>query len=221
MTLTRRERILIIFGLVLISAVVYVFYFLIPFFNGTGDAMRKISEAQAQIALLNSKVKMSGDLKSEIATLQEQLKGSDASMPEGIDHARILLYLKEVTDSRAADVSVAMPEEPALSGSFQTQAVNLDFRSDYTGFEKIVAALKENKLYNRVTFLNAEYTPAESQTGADTAGTPAQATPPDKNVLKVHIELCFYALQPAEGAAPAPPLEPSATQRTADLFPKK
>lgn len=224
MTLSRREKIMIIGGLILVSLTAYIFYFFMPYQSGISDATKRLNGAKSQIGLLNTKKTMSAQLKNEIASLSDELKGSGSAIPTGVDHASILLYLQGLTDGRAEKVAIAIPKEPELQNGFLLQAVTVDFQTSYSEMLQIIGGLKENKLYNRVTFINAAYTPPAAQDTANGTTVPEATEAPSltagSNVINVHIELNFYALPPTAGQQPAEPLPPSNGDRESSLFPK-
>lgn len=221
MTLTRRERIMVVAGAVIVTLTAYIFYFLIPYINDTGDAARRYSEARSQLNLLKTKQAMSTQLQEEIDNLNGQLKGAGASVPDGIDHARILLYLKKITTGRAESLSVSMPNDPEIINRFLVQGVALDFNTTYPELLGIVADLKKNELYSRVSYLDVGYAQAEATAQPGVEASTEPAGPPDVNVLKVHLELSFFAMQPEGGKPATQPEAPSATQRSSSLMPEK
>lgn len=227
MTLTRREKILIITGLIVVSLAAYAMYFLIPFFNNTNDANTRTITAQGELNTLNGKLAMSKLVKDEIASLNSQLKSQGTAIPSGIDHARILLYLKELTDGKATGVNIQVSGDTAIENRFLLQPVTVDFQTTYPMLTKILENLKKNGLYNQVTFLKVDYVPATEMGIAPAATTePADSAYPvqtaaDKNILAVHLEMSFYALQPSDSEQPQPVLTPASTDRNTSLFPLK
>lgn len=239
MTLTRREKIIIAVGAVLISATAYVLYFLIPTINNSAAAGARLIQAQGRASQLNYMAEQAKKLEEEIKTLDSQLDARSDTLPKGISHAKMLLYLKDLTDGKAEALSISIKPELVPEGSFLLQDVTLEFRSNYAEYIAILSGLKENKLYNRATFVQAQYSPVETQTPeptqtpeadatagvtpASTVGTPAPAAtarPVDDNVLQVHIELSFYVLAPENGEQVKEPMEATNKDRTSDLFPK-
>ena len=100
MTLTRRERIMIIAGLIVVTLAAYIFYFIVPYANNSSEAVKRYGEAQAQLSLLKTKQTMAAQLQGEIDDLNGKLKSEGSAVPTGVDHARILLYLKKITDGK-------------------------------------------------------------------------------------------------------------------------
>jgi hypothetical protein len=224
MTLTRREKILIVGGLIVVTVVMYLLYFLMPYLNNMTDAKKKLNDAQTQLSMLNNQSTMSAQLESQIADFENQLKTDWSSIPAGIDHARILLYLKGITDARAENVSIAVPGAVAAAGPFMTQTFTLDFKTTYQDLLHILGVIKKNELYSRIALMKAEYHPPPTEPTAITEPAPAaDATPAaaveDKNVIAVPIEFVFYAPPPAEGVQPEPVMPPTNTQRATPLMP--
>jgi hypothetical protein len=236
MTLTHRERLMIIIGLIVVALVAYIFYFVIPYVNNTGDATKRYAEAQSRLNLLKTEQTMAVQLRGEIGDLNSQLRGQGNAVPAGVDHAKILLYLKKITDGRTENLSINLPKDPELTNRFLVQGVTLKFSTTYADFLKIIDDLKKNELYSRVTYLNISYISKEQsgteQQGSGTVGpdgtsSPEDMTPPtprqtaDKNVLDVQIELNFFAVQPTEGNPAVQPLAPISTARANALMPEK
>lgn len=239
MTLTRREKIIIAVGAVLISATAYVLYFLIPTINNSAAAGARLIQAEGRASQLNYMAEQAKKLEEEINTLDSQLNAKSDTLPKGISHARMLLYLKELTDGKADFLTISMQPQPRPEGSFLLQDVTLEFRVNYEEYIAILSSLKENKLYNRATFVQARYAPVQTQTPeptqtpeagttASASQTPAAATPTPEptarpvgdNVLQVHIELSFYVLAPEDGEQAKEPMEATNKDKVTDLFPK-
>lgn len=239
MTLTRREKILITVGAVLISATAYVLYFLIPTINNSAAASARLIQAQSRASQLNYMAEQAAKLEEEIKALDSQLDAKSDTLPMGISHARMLLYLKELTDGKADFLEITMQPEPRPEGNFLLQNVTLEFRVNYSEYIAILSSLKENKLYNRASFVQALYAPEATQTpeptqtpvadvtagatqapAAETPAPEATARPIGDNVLKVHIELDFYVLAPEDGEQVKEPVEATNKDKTGDLFPK-
>ncbi len=66
-------------------------------------------------------------------------------MPTGIDHARILLYLKQLTDGRAESVGVTVPETAKTDGSFLLQTFTLDCRTSYRNLLGMLDELEKGR----------------------------------------------------------------------------
>ena len=243
MTLTRREKILIAAGLIVVTAVLYILYFWIPYTRNMAAARTRLSQSQTQLSELNLKSASAAKLGDQIRDLNGQLQTDWASVPTGLDHARILLYLKQLTDGKAEATGFAAPNAAETEGPFAKQLFTADFNTTYGDLLAILGDLKKGELYCRVTLVKAEYkasptvaessvpeaTPGASPSGtagetsepADTPALPAPTPSPtaDPNDITVHMELVFYALQPDESASPAPAMTPTNTQRADPLMP--
>jgi hypothetical protein len=216
-TLTRRERIFIIVGLILITAVLYLVYFLLPSLNRFGEDGRRLLEAQSQLGTLRYQAAGVQKLDGEIGELNEQLGTQWACVPVGIDHARILLYLKELTDGRAENVGIAAPNPAEPDGSFLRQTFTVDFQTSYANLLSILGDLKKNGLYSRVTLMTADYRPEEA---AAAGGADEPIFSKKSNyVIAVHLELSFLSLAPSGGEEPAPAMTPTNAQRHESLMP--
>ena len=230
MKLSRREKVLVVAGSIIVIVVLYLLYFLVPYLNNMNDANKKLSGAQAQLNTLNIEAAGAAQLDDIIKNSNNTLKTKWSSIPVGINHARILLYLKELTDGKAENVSVAVPQPIQAEGSFQTQLFTLDFNTSYPELLLILDNLKKNALYNRVTLLKVEYTPSVTENATPAPGETGQAaatqapTPiptADINVITVHMEFAFYALLPYGSELPAPAMTPTNTDRNNGLMPDK
>jgi hypothetical protein len=226
MTLTRREKFLIIFGLILVSVALYVFYFIIPYLKDTSDTMARYASAQSQLNVLNAKASGVKKVNAEIAELENSLKSRGATIPDGLDHARILLYLEKLTLGKAENVTVVVTGESSVENGLLTQHVTVEFNSTWTAMQEILEELKTNALYNRVTFLSADYVPQSLPVAPQATGesdTPAATATPqaNANVITAHVELLFFAFQPEDGKPMEPPLTPANTGRTNSLFPDR
>lgn len=211
MTLTRRERLFVIVGLVVVTAALYLVYFLLPYIQDTNDAAARLGSAQTQLSTLRFEAAGVQKLDGEIAELNEKLSTQWACVPTGVDHARILLYLKKLTDGRAEGVGIAAPNPVEADGSFLRQTLAVEFNTSYGNLLSILGDLKRNELYNRVALMTADYRPE----GAEAAGESGDY------VIAVHLELSFVALAPAEGEEPAPAMAPTSRQRQESLMPVK
>jgi hypothetical protein len=220
---------MIVAGLIIVAVALYLVYFLIPYFNDSNEADKKLMDAQTQLSALNARALGASKLNGEIEELNGQLREQWSSVPTGIDHARILLYLKQLTDGRAESVAVTAPETAKPDGSFLLQTFTLDCRTSYRNLLGMLDDLKKGELYNRVTLLRADYrsngetenaTPAPGETEPVATPTPAPKHNSDY-VISVHMEFSFVALQPADGEMPEPAMTPTNKQRSDSLMPEK
>jgi hypothetical protein len=218
MTLTRRERVLIIVGLIVVTAALYLVYFLLPNIKDYNDATARLSAAQSQLNQLHYQAASVQKLDGDISELNEKLRTQWACVPVGMDHARILLYLKELTDNRAKGVTVTAPDPAEAAGSFLRQPFTVEFKTSYANLLLILGDLKKNELYNRVKLMKADYQP-EDVTAADNADAPAFLRT-GSYIIDVHLEMSFLSLAPAGGEVPAPAMTPTNTQRRESLMPK-
>jgi len=220
-------------GFIVVILAAYIFYFIIPYISSTAAATKMYNDAQSQLNLLKTKQTMSVQLKGEIDDLNNQLKSDGAAVPTGIDHARILLYLKKITDGRTENLTINVPKDPDLTNRFLVQGVTLDFQTTYPEFLSIIGDLKKNELFSRVSYLKINYSPKDDvvpkqpddgNTGSGQTispqDTPTPITVPDKNVFVVHIELNFYAMQPSDSNTVSQPIAPTTTARTNILMPE-
>ena len=232
MTLTKREKFLIVFGLIVVTVAVYVMYFLMPYLQNTSDAKQRLTSAQSRLNVLNMQASKIGSMKDSIAELESNLKEKGATVATGIDHAKILLYLENLVKGRAKGISIQAPADQEQAGKFQTQHIAIDFHTSWKEYVAIMDDLKNNELYNQVAYIQAEYRKPESQqapvttspestTPADATATPAPAALPDNQVIYVHLELVFYAFELPEGQQLEPPLTPTEADRKLTLFPAK
>lgn len=234
MTLTRREKIMIVAGLIIVALASYIFYFFIPYMNNTNDAIKRFGDTQTQLNLLKTKQTLSVQLKSEIDDLTNQLKNEGSAVPAGVDDARILLYLKKITDGRVEKLVINVPKDPELTNRFLVQGVTVKFNTTYQEYLTIIGDLKKNELFSRVSFLQVTYSTnatagAEQPLGGtgnpgepvSPEATQAPLAPDDKNVLSVQLELNFYAVQPSDGNTVAQPLAPITASRSSSLMPVK
>ncbi len=228
MALTKREKFLIVFGLIIVTVAVYVMYFLVPYLQHTSDTKQRLAAAQSRVNVLNMQAANIGSIKDSIATLEGNLKEKGAAVATGIDHAKILLYLENLVKGRAKGISIQAPADQAQTGKFQTQHIAIDFHTSWKEYVAIMDDLKKNELYNQVAYIQAEYRKPEAQqapvaTSPDATETVAATAAPitDKNVIYVHLELVFYAFELPEGQQLEPPLKPTEADRKLTLFPAK
>lgn len=225
MTLTRREKFLIVFGLSAVLIAAYVFYFFIPYQQKSSDARTKYATTQSQIGILNAKAAGIETLKKEIASIEDGLTNQSASIPSGIDHARILLYLEKLTKGRSSDLKITATGETKIVDRFLTQLVTVEFSTTWPQLQKLLDDVKSNELYNRVAYLGIKYEPkqemppSEADATAENNANPTVKPVTDPNMISVHMEMLYYAFQPEEGKSPEPPLPPNAADRRNSLFP--
>lgn len=170
---------MIIAGIVIVSLTAYIFYFLMPNLSNTATAGLKLIEAQSKVSQLNYMAEQAKQLEEEIKALDSQLETSTSSLPTGVNDARILLYLKELTDGHADGLQINISAQPQTQGNFLLQSVVLDFHASYDDYIQILTDLKENKLYSRATYVQASYEPVATATpeAAATATPDATASP--------------------------------------------
>ncbi len=229
MTLTKREKFLIVFGLIIVTVAVYVMYFLVPYLQNTSDTKQRLASAQSRLNVLNMQAINIENIKGDITTLEENLKEKGATVSTGIDHAKILLYLEDLIKGRAQEVSILAPADQATQAEkFETRQITMEFRTTWKNYVAIMDDLKKNDLYNQVAYIQTEYRKANAGAAPLTASpdTTQTATPEatlmpadDENVIHVHLELVFYAFKLPEGQQLEQPLTPTEADRKLTLFP--
>jgi hypothetical protein len=224
MTLTKREKILIVVGLIVVILAMYFVYFWIPYTKNKTDANAKLTANITELNSLNLKSASTAKLEKQIEQLKNQIKTDWSSVPTDIDDARILLYLKKLTNSRAVSVNISVTDDVKAEGPFLLQTFKVDFSTTYSNLLAILGDLKKNELYNRVSYLQTNYQPsslAETDQPQATSAHPAPAATANPNVITVHIEFSFIALQPDPGVSPEPAMTPTVTARSNSLMPVK
>ncbi len=225
MTLSKREKYLLIFGGLFVAVVLYTVYFLLPWLQRQQQSRQALQEAQQQAQIQQFQVQAQNTLQTELQTLNAELADKTATVPTGMDSARMLLYLNDLFDGNASDVQYTFDAGAKNSGSLLYQTVAVDFVATEANLNKILATLAEEKLYNKVQVFQTTYRTdlgTEEAEQIQTGGKESEDKPAEKGApeaLKVHLETYFIALPTKDGTAAEPALAPATDTRDGELFP--
>ncbi len=225
MTLSKREKYLLIFGGLFVAIVLYAVYFLLPWVQRQQLSQQALQDAKQQAQIHEFQAQAQSKVQTELESLNAELASETATVPTGMDSARMLLYLNELFDSNASDVQYTFDAEEKSNGSVLYQTVAVDFVATEANLNKILTTLAEEKLYNKVQVFQTTYRTdlgAEEAEQIQTGGKEAMDKPAATATvepLKVHLETYFIALPAAEGQTAEPALTPGSETRDGELFP--
>lgn len=158
--MSRRERILVMLGGVLILAVGFFYYIYSPRQAEYTRLSQQLTDRQAQLERMEATARLATQLEREYATLQEFIASIEAKLPTEKEMPELLVRLERLTRSLAVNFQSIRPSplEQVTESAQQTPAggqapqgaplyfklpLKLSFNTTYNGLLRLTAALHD------------------------------------------------------------------------------
>jgi Tfp pilus assembly protein PilO len=207
MTMTKRERTLVMILLVLIVIGAYWLLFLSPYIEDM--KVLKAQNEEKQTLLFNrsqQQLKMDELLKS-LSDNEQKVAELSAGIAHGYDQPAILVYLEKTVKAHAVKQTFSFGETKQ-AGQMIACPVTVTMRSSYDGLKSVLSALADGEYFVKVTGLTAQQGQAEEVTTTETTEdgeTVSSTTTQPSDKLNITLNLEFYSMTgdiPADTAYP-------------------
>jgi Tfp pilus assembly protein PilO len=214
MKISKREKILLIFALVLGLGAIYYFYFLNPFLADMREIAAKTAEKESKIQVLTIQNTQNKILDEQIKELETKNAELLKTIPTGYNQSELIVYLHDLINQYGKKTSYLF-EEPEDLVKLDNSKATLSFNTSYEGLKAILLQLNTCRFNNRITIMTVmleEEKKSETKTTnkttkktstASTTKTTATAST-TKYPLQVLMVMEFYNLKgEADIATPA------------------
>ncbi len=177
MKISKREKVLLVFAIVLALGAIYYFYFLSPFLTEMKDISAKATEKESKLQVLDIQNTQLQLMEKQIADLDAQNAEILKTIPSGYDQPELLVYLYQLIEKNGQKASYDF-EEPADLVKLDNSKATLHFYTDYAGLKKVLQDLKESRFNNRIVTMAVTLEPEESdkKEGAQKSSTSKTTT---------------------------------------------
>lgn len=173
MKLSKRERFLLIFVIILALGVVYYFYCLNPFMNEMKEIKNDIQSKELQLQTLKTQDSALQVLDKQIADLKQQNGDILKKIPTGFSQPELLYFLQKAVGENARKTSFNF-ELPVDLVKLDNTKATLSFFTDYTKLKKLLTALKESRFNNRILSLTVSTVQEKTEETTDESTTPEE-----------------------------------------------
>ncbi|MDP8949420.1 MAG: type 4a pilus biogenesis protein PilO [Actinomycetota bacterium] len=225
--MSRRDRNVLILGLLVIVLLVVGYYFLLlrPLLNELDERAQERSDKQAQLANLQQEVAQLEAVRREAPEIERQLLELSKRIPTQPEIPTFVVQIEEIANASGVtqlSVEPGTPGPPPGGGEFSVIPITMSFTGTYEQMQDFL--LRTRNLARLVTVTSVTFCRADPL-GVGEAACPAEeaaATGETTTVeaieqeLQVQIEAQIY-FQPADvpaGTAPTAPTPPETTTQT-------
>ncbi len=225
--MSRRDRNVLILGLLVIVLLVVGYYFLIlsPLLNRLDERAQERSDKEAQLANLQQEVAQLEAVRREAPEIQRQLLELSKRVPTQPEITTLVVQIEEIADASGVTqlrIEPGTPGQPPGGGDFSVVPITMSFTGTYEQMQDFL--LRTRNLTRLVTVTSVTYCRPDAQGAAEGvecpevgAGTGETTTIVEiEEVLAVEIETEVY-FQPSDvpaGTAPTAPVPPETTTQT-------
>jgi type IV pilus assembly protein PilO len=224
---SRRDRTVLILGLLVIVLLVVGYYFLIlsPLLNRLDERAQERSDKESQLANLQQEVAQLEAVRREAPEIQRQLLELSKRVPTQPEIATLVVQIEEIADASGVTqlrIEPGTPGPPPGGGDFWVVPITMSFNGTYEQMQDFL--FRTRNLTRLVTVTSVTYCRPDAQGAAEGvecpevgAGTGETTTIVEiEEVLDVEIDAEVY-FQPSDvpaGTAPTAPAPPETTTQT-------
>lgn len=234
MSVTKREKILIVIVLILAVCCGYYLYFFKPQSDQIDGLNKSIDTKSVDLANNEQIQKVISQLDKEISDDQDKVNKYGSGITKGFDQPSILVYLQEKVSKYADKKSFQFTNITPL-GQLQVCPVTVTLECNYSNLKKLLSDLNTGKYLVKIASLSVDKhnddiaattqtspSPATNSTiskTATTSPTPAPSAPDvKKDSLDVTINLEFYNYTGDVPSDTTYPFVTSSIQYGGDIF---
>lgn len=194
MTISKRERTLIVIVAILAVICLYYVFFLKPHLDEMQQVNSSISDNEALIYAREQQKVIIQNLDGTIVENEQKAANMSAGITQGFDQPPVLVYLKKTISDNANKLMFTFGNL-SQAGQMVVCPVSITMTSSYEGIKNILAELNNDQYFIKVTALSI-------MAGADSAaatvpvadGTlPAEIITAPNNLLEVKLDVEFYS----------------------------
>ena len=201
MSISKRERMLIVVVVLLALLGAYYLYYLKPCLDDINELNADIAAKELQLATNEQQKKQLDQIDADIADLDEQLALFGGSVAQTFDQPPVLVYLTDTVRECGAAKGAINFREPEQVGQIERCTIIVAMTATYDGLKKVLDALQDAPYLIRVTQLTVVIPTAQDIANATTtddgsATDPATTQIPEfvPEVLNVTLTLDFFSL---------------------------
>jgi type IV pilus assembly protein PilO len=223
---SRRDRNILILGLLIIVLLVVGYYFLLlrPLLNELAERAQERSDKEAQLTALQQEVAQLEAVRHEAPEIERQLLELSKRIPTQPEIPTLVLQIEEIANASGVtqlSIEPGAPEPPPGGDDFSVIPITMSFEGTYEQMQDFL--LRTRNLARLMTVRSVTFCRTQSL-GATESACPAEAATTGETttveeieeVLQVEIEAEVY-FQPSDvpaGTSPTAPTPPETTTQS-------
>jgi type IV pilus assembly protein PilO len=223
---SRRDRNVVILGLLVVVLLIASYYFLLlrPLMNSLDERVQERSGKEAQLANLQQEVTQLEAVQREAPEIERQLLELSKRIPTQPEIPTLLLQIEEIANASGVtqlSIEPGAPAPPPGGGGFSVVPITMSFEGTYEQMQNFL--LRTRNLARLVTVRSVTFCATQPRGPGEAACLVKKAAPGEstavaeiEQVLQVGIEAEVY-VQPSDvpaGTAPTGPTPPDTTTQT-------
>lgn len=193
MKISKKEVIILVSVIFVISAAVYIYYFLMPTLKeieindiAIAQKTQKIESMKLDIAKIDS-------IEEQIALLEDELAVQTRDIPVGISQPLQLAAITSILNEKGDTVNIKFSSSAETFENYQKNIVNVNFATTYEKLLKILDGFSKLYMTNQIVDMRAMYT-------QDTLEFFTQVSLGNYLIIDMTVE--FYSFYSGPGAQP-------------------
>ncbi|MDF2537651.1 MAG: hypothetical protein K0S76_672 [Herbinix sp.] len=152
MKLTKREKVLLLSALIVITAAVFIMYIYLPLTKEINDLQIKSEDLTFQLQDAKTKNRLIIDLEKQITEAKAVMKDKQEDILKIWDQAELLVFVENILNGLCDKESIDFYDAVELD-NIKAGDVGVKFKTDYNQLKNILANFEEAKYYNTITSL--------------------------------------------------------------------
>lgn len=157
MKISKRETILIVSIIFLISAAAYYIYFLTPTIEEIDDLAIAIEQKQLKILSMQTAIDQIDNVKNEIAELEAELEKQSENIPRGISQPIQLVSVSNIMNSKCDYLIIGFNPGAEEYENYQKNIVDMSFATTYEELLLILEEFKALSMTNQIAKMNITF----------------------------------------------------------------
>ena len=158
MSISKRERTLVTFVLILAVVCAYYLFFLKPYTEEMNALKMDQSSKEMLVLTYDEQAARLSQIETEITENEALAASYSDTISQGFDQPPMLVYLEETVNAHAEKVMFAF-QELRTFGQLEVTPVTATMICSYDGLKALLSALAEEEYFIKVTNLHVNYSP--------------------------------------------------------------
>ena len=157
-SISKREIILIVAIIFLISGAVYYMYYFEPKKETIEETNMLIEQKQVRVLSMESAIGQIDNIKEQIAVLEEEIGKQTEDIPKGISQPLQLVEITNIMNQKCESLVISFDQGAQTFENYQKNTVKLNFSTDYEKLLQILDEFEELCMTNQISTMSILYT---------------------------------------------------------------
>ena len=156
MKISKKETILIVAILFVISAAAYYVYFLTPTLEDIDNLSIAIEQKQFKILSMQTAIDQIDNIKNEIAVLEAELEKQAENIPSGVSQPLQLVAVTNILNGKSDNLVISFNQRGNTYDNYQKNIVDLSFSTTYENLLLIFEDFDNLSMMNQIVTMNIQ-----------------------------------------------------------------